>query len=338
MNSKNVVLTPADWNVAENRYMAPKVNDKGAKSIMLISKQTNKMLHVATPLMMTWGIADFVDETGKSDGKFSISLNFPSEDYQTDATTELLSKFKAFEEQVLNDAVANSEIWWGEKMSKEVCKHTFFPFLKYPKNKDTKKTDYTKPPSIRAKVPYYNGKWETELYDIHSNRVFPDEEHPDRTPIELVPKQSRIAAIIKCTGIWIGGKGWGLTWKLFQGVVKPNEVASMTGRNFMPQGMIAAEEAQAPAQVQAVAPAPAAVETVFKAPAPAAPVKAAAPVPSTVVDDSDEEEEPAALAEQAAAVEEPAPEPEAEPEPEPVAAVEEAPKKVVKKVVVKRKV
>jgi hypothetical protein len=114
-------------------------------------------------------------------------------------------------------------------MSRELCKHTFFPFLKYSKNKDTKKTDFTKPPSIRAKVPCYNNKWAVELYDTNQNLIFPSED-PTQTPPDFVPKLSNIACVLQCGGIWIGGKGWGLTWKMVQGVVKPRITDSVYGR------------------------------------------------------------------------------------------------------------
>ena len=227
--SKPVVLSVSDWSTNAVKYMPPKVNDKGGKAINVISKQTNRSLHISTPLMMSWGIADFIDEKGESDGKFSISLNFPNDEYKTAATATFLEKLKAFENQVLDDAVANSELWWGESMSRELCKHTFFPFLKYSKNKDTKKIDYTKPPSIRAKVPCYGGKWAVELYDTNSNLIFPCED-PTQTPPDFVPKLSSVACVLQCGGIWIGGKGWGLTWKMVQGVVKPRISDSVYGK------------------------------------------------------------------------------------------------------------
>jgi hypothetical protein len=228
--AKPVVLSVSDWVPGSVKFMPPKVNDKGGKAINVVSKQTNRSLHISTPLMMTWGIADFVDEkTGEADGKFSVSLNFPNEEYATPATNAFLEKLKAFENQILDEAVANSELWWGETMSRELCKHTFFPFLKYSKNKDTKKTDFTKPPSIRAKVPCYNNKWAVELYDTNQNLIFPSED-PTQTPPDFVPKLSNIACVLQCGGIWIGGKGWGLTWKMVQGVVKPRITDSVYGR------------------------------------------------------------------------------------------------------------
>jgi hypothetical protein len=210
--------------------MQPKVNERGGKSINIISGQTNRSLHISTPLLMTWGISDFIDEkTGESDGKFSMTLNFPNEDYANASTREFLQKLKDFENQILDAAVKNSEVWWGEEMSREVAKHTFFPFIKYSKSKETKKIDLSKPPSIRAKVPYYDGRWAVEIYDPEMKTLFPCE-NPNITPIDLVPKLSSVACVLQCGGIWIGGKGWGLTWKLVQCIVKPKQVVSVYGK------------------------------------------------------------------------------------------------------------
>lgn len=230
--SKNtpIVLSIENWNTSAIKYMAPKVNDRGGKSINIISTQTSRSLYIETPLLMTWGVSDFVDaQTGESDGKFSLSLSFPNAEYATKKTNETLQKFKDFENQLLDDAVKNSNIWWGEEMSREVAKHTFFPFLKYTKVKDTKKIDLSKPPSIRAKIPCYNGKWAVEIYDTKSNMIFPSE-NENLTPVDFIPKMSNVACVLHCGGIWIGGKGWGLTWKLVQCVVKPREIVSVYGK------------------------------------------------------------------------------------------------------------
>lgn len=228
-SSKPIVLSSAEWIPSKVKYMPPKVNDRGGKSINMISTQSSRSLHISTPMMITWGISDFVNDNGESDGKFSISLNFPNEEYRKPATDAFLAQLKDFENQILDDAVKNSELWWGEEMSREVCKHTFFPFLKYTKNKDTKKIDPTKPPSIRAKVPFYDGRWGVEIYDTNMTKVFPSE-NTNLTPMDFVQKLSQVACVLQCGGIWIGGKGWGLTWKLIQCVVKPREIVSVYGK------------------------------------------------------------------------------------------------------------
>jgi hypothetical protein len=228
--STPMILSPSEWDTSAVKFLPPRVNDMGGKAIGVVSRQTNRSLHISSPLMMTWGINDFVNpDTGESDGKFSITLNFPNEEYSTDATKEFLNKMKDFENKVLDAAVENSEQWWGESMSREICKHTFFPFMKYRKDKETKKLDYISPPSIRAKIPKYGDKWNVELYDTDQNQIYPCDD-PDTTPPDFVPKMSNIACVLQCGGVWIGGKGWGITWKMIQGVVKPRVSDSIYGK------------------------------------------------------------------------------------------------------------
>jgi hypothetical protein len=291
--------------------MPPKVNDRGGKAINMISDQSKRSLHISTPMMMTWGISDFIGDNGESDGKFSMSLNFPNQEYAKPATDQFLQKLKDFENQILDDAVKNSELWWGEEMSREVCKHTFFPFLKYTKNKDTKKIDPSKPPSIRAKVPYYDGRWAVEIYDTQMNKIFPCE-NENLTPMDFVQKLSQVACVLQCGGIWIGGKGWGLTWKLVQGVVKPREIVSVFGKCHIKLS----NEERTIIDTQKLED-----DVVDDEPIVAStpvPATKSVPPPSTHVEDSDDEEQVVA------------PAPIVEPEPQ-----EEAVKPVVKKVVKK---
>jgi hypothetical protein len=227
--SKPIVLSVNEWKPENFKFMQPRVSSLGAKSISLISTQSNRLLHLSTPLMMTWGISDFVDEKGEGGGKYTMALNFPGDDYRSAATTEFLEKIKQFESVMLDKAVECSEAWWGETMSKEVIKHMLFPLLKYSKNKDTKKIDMTKPPAIRVKVPCYEGTWNVEVYDTKMNQLFPSEDE-SLTPLDFVPKMSNVACVIQCTGIWIGGKGWGLSWKLVQAIVKPRETQTVFGK------------------------------------------------------------------------------------------------------------
>lgn len=294
--SKPVVLSSADWSPSSVKFMPPKVNERGGKSINIISTQTNRSLHTSTPMMMTWGVADFIGDNGESDGKFSMSLNFPNDDYRKPATDQYLQKLKEFENVILDSAVKNAELWWGEEMSREVLKHTFFPFLKYTKNKDTKKIDPSKPPSIRAKVPFYNGKWGVEIYDTKENLIFPTD-NDNLTPSDFIPKLSQVACVLQCGGIWIGGKGWGLTWKLIQCVVKPREIVSVYGKCHI---QLSSEDRDAISS-QAILEDDGVEEETTPA-----------TVFSTAADDSDEEQE------------------EAEPEPEPVV-VSPVVKKVIKK-------
>jgi hypothetical protein len=74
-SNSRIIVNVDDWVPSAVRYMPPKSNYNGCKSVSIISTQSNRSLHISTPLMMTWGISDFVDEnTGET--KYSMSLNF----------------------------------------------------------------------------------------------------------------------------------------------------------------------------------------------------------------------------------------------------------------------
>ena len=197
MSSKSNVLSIPSWNTANVKYMAPKSNPVGGKSVNIISTQTNRSLTISTPFMMTWGVADYDDN-----GKFSMSLNFPNE--RNSSTDEFLKKLKDFEEQVIDEAVKNSELWFGDVATRDALKYTFFPIVKYSKLKDSKKIDTSKPPSIRAKVPQYDRKWTTEVYDTSHNLLFPCDDALV-TPVDLVPKLSDVACVLGISQLWFGG-------------------------------------------------------------------------------------------------------------------------------------
>ena len=308
-----IVLDVNAWVPEAIRFTPPKVNDKQGKSINIISNQTGRGLHISSPLLTTWGISDFVDQaTGVSDGKFSISLTFPNEEYANKNSNMFLEKIKAFEGAILNEAVKNSELWWGEKLTLDILKYSFFPIVKYPKIKGTKKSDMSKSPTISAKVPFYEkeNRWNVELYDTQGNLIFPCE-NDELTPAHFVPKLSNVACVLQCGGIWIGGKGWGVTWKLVQAVVKPKEVVSVFGKchiKLSDEDMETINNHDVEADTEA-----------SEIPAPVA-------VSNTMVEDSDEEEE---------AKPEPKPVVVAKPEPVEDVAVVEPVKKIVKKIVKK---
>ena len=323
--NKSIVLKVNDWATEAIRFTPPKVNDKQGKSINIISQQTGRGLHIQTPLMTTWGISDYVDkETGQSDGKFSLSLTFPNEEYANANTTAFLNKMKAFEENILEEAVKNSELWWGEKLTKDIVKYSFFPILKYPKIKGTKKADMTKSPSISAKVPFYEkeNRWNVEIYDTNGTMLFPCE-NEELTPTYFVPKLANVACVLQCGGVWIGGKGWGVTWKLVQAVVKPRENVSVFGK----------------CQIQLSDEDKTAIETHDENDVADVPAPVSVPI-STQVNDSDDEE-PSTPVPAPKPIEAPVPKPVEAPAPKPVEAPAPAPVEApssepVKKTVVKK--
>jgi hypothetical protein len=99
--------------------------------------------------------------------------------------------------------------------------------LKYPKDKATEEPDKTRAPTLKIKIPYWEGVFKNvEIYSENRNLLFPND---DNVAInELIGKASNVATIIQCGGIWVANGKFGVTWKLFQAVVKPK--TSLSGK------------------------------------------------------------------------------------------------------------
>ena len=229
-SSASKFIKTNEWDTKANRYMQPKMSDRGLKSVNIISTQKNKKLSIQLPLLTTYGINDYTDQaTGVSDGRFSINLFFPGDERATEEGMTALEKLKEFEQQVINDAVANSEAWFGKKQTREITEYGYFPFLKVGKNKDTKQPDPSRGHYFRPKVQCFNGKWEAEIFNTSKELIFPCEK-PNFTPMDFIPEKSEVACGIECKSIWIGAKGWGLTWSLKQCIVIPNQQEYSSGQ------------------------------------------------------------------------------------------------------------
>ena len=195
----------------------PKVNASGGKNIALFDRNARTGLKISTPLMTCWGINenDF-DGTGKK--TYDMSLQFPSAEYANPDTSAFLDNIKRLEIFIKEQACANSKAWFGKVQSAEVVEAFWTPMLRYPKDKATGEPDYTKSPTFRVKLPFFDGKFKFEIFNVKGELVFPKEEV---NIMDVVPKVSEVKTILQCGGIWFAGGKFGVTWKPFQIVVKP---------------------------------------------------------------------------------------------------------------------
>mgnify|MGYP001332124182 CR=1 FL=1 len=224
------IIDATKFNANEDySYTKPKVNASGGKSIGIISNKTKKALYLSTPLMLTWGVNEFIDEkTGRK--SYDMSLQFPKDEYNTDEVNKFLKNMKDFESKIKADAIVNCKEWMNKsKMSAEVVDALWTQMLKYPKDKDTGDFDYNRPPSLRIKFNYWEDEWKCELYDMEQKQIFPNEE--GLFPNDLIPKATNVATVITCGGLWNANGKFGVTWKLLQAVVKPK--ASLKGQCYI---------------------------------------------------------------------------------------------------------
>ena len=218
-----MVIPGASFNpLTDMKYTKPKVNSVGGRSVGIVNAKTSTVLNLSSPLMLTWGVNDFTDDkTGKV--SYDLALQFPNEGFETPATKKFIANMAAFEKKIKEDAIANSKEWFSKpKMTADAIDALWTPVLKYPKNKDTLEADMTRAPTLKVKLPFWDNTWkELELYDTDMQPIFPDPMTPALSPKDLIAKGSHIAVSIQCGGIWFANGKFGVTWKLFQAIVKP---------------------------------------------------------------------------------------------------------------------
>ena len=114
MNAQTMMIDGVNFT-PENTvtYTKPKVNASGGKSVGILNSSTKKGLYLSTPLMLTWGINEYVDEqTGKR--TYDMSLQFPKEEYGSETLTKFLDNMRTFEAKLKADAIKNSKEWMNK--------------------------------------------------------------------------------------------------------------------------------------------------------------------------------------------------------------------------------
>ena len=227
-SAESNVASGLSFKISDIDITAPKLNKSGGKSSNILYKPTKKGLYFNFEVpMLTWGASMFKDQqSGKE--TYDMSIQFPRKDYSSPETDILLSKFQELEKYIKSEAIRNSMAWFNKKtMTPEVIEALWTPMLKYTKDQQTGEADMTKAPTLKVKLPFWEGKFNCEIYDPTGTMLYPDDKSCS-TPMDLIPKGVNIVAIIQCGGLWFANGKFGCTWRLFQAVVQPKP--SMKGR------------------------------------------------------------------------------------------------------------
>lgn len=229
-NTDTMIVFGPEFNPEQDTiFTKPKINPSGGKNVGILYGPTKKSTYISTPLMMTWGINEYTDDrTGKK--TYDLALQFPREqdaNYSAD-TREFLSSLQAFEAKIKADAIKNSKEWMNKaKLTESVVDALWTPMLRYPKDENGD-PDMSKMPTLKVKVPYWEGVFKTEMYDMNERVLFPDPTDEKITPLTFIQKNTNIALVIQNGGIWFANGKFGTTWKMVQAVVQPK--ATLRGK------------------------------------------------------------------------------------------------------------
>ena len=228
-SAQQLFVKAKEFTPSQVTYDAPQTNKRGGKSVNL--RLNGQPIVLQVPMMLTWGVNEWVDEQNGS-VKYDMALQFDPQ--KSDSQDKFLAAMKEFEEKVKNDAVTNCKKWFGKKMSREVVDALMYPMLKYRKNKETGEPDYTANPTMKLKVPFWEGRYNVEIYDMSRQPLYlppkfgkgaegnkANGQDATSTPVDFVPKAAHVKGLIRCNGMWFAGGKCGVTFQLVQIQVRP---------------------------------------------------------------------------------------------------------------------
>ena len=227
----NSIIDGTDINTGLFMYSAPKAHESGGKVVNVYNKLSKEALAISTPLILTWGAQEGLDQAKKPTGKFTMSLQFPTTEYSNPDLENFLTSMRGLEAKIKADAITYSKEWFGKTITNpEIIEEKFNIMLRHPKVKGTEELDLSKPPTLTVKLPCWKGTWKSEIYDEDGEPVFiSGKVNPHLSPLDYIKKQTQVACVIQCGGIWFVNGKFSITWNLKQAVVqKPKE--SMEGK------------------------------------------------------------------------------------------------------------
>jgi hypothetical protein len=201
-------------NLSLGDRKAVEIEKQGKKQVMghkayVNYGRTKKLtLQSALSMRVPFGLNVFEAEGG---GQPKYSINIAFDDLATsDEVRAFHDAIQAIDEFVFEQAVANSETWFGKKKSRDALEENFTRSIKLNK-KDPAKYAPTMKVNLRKQR---DGSFEAKLFDVKG------EPYPDMPIEDILAKNVQVTAAIDCADVWIGANGkFNVRWNVTQLVV-----------------------------------------------------------------------------------------------------------------------
>lgn len=193
-NTNEIVIDELDFS-------KPKQNSMGGQHIFVNIPNTiqeESKIRLQTPLCkVPFGINEYKN-------KYNLDLQLTDENMKEFLTT--------FDSKIIKTATQNSFSWFKKSMHESIVKELF---------KSQMKQNGKYPPLFRVKIPMKNNEFDGKVFNNKQEEI----------SIHNIEKGCKVQAIIENTGIYFVSKDFGVTWKVIQLKVFPNE--KLTGYAFV---------------------------------------------------------------------------------------------------------
>ena len=273
----------ASNTVTATNFSTNKVSFSQVKTLDFGGKQAyvnydGGMFIMQTPsCSLPYGMSAF-DKAGPV--KYSVELSLRGYN-EPGKMKQFYDAVNSLDEFMIDQGVKNSRAWFKSDLSRDVIKAFYTPMIRFTKDKDGNPKPY--PPTIKTAL---RQKRDSQEFDI---KCFDDkrQEYKGIPLEELLVKGALATCLIQCTGVWIAGSKYGLSWKAVH--VRVDNLPITSGKfNFVEDG----EElkSSAPAMVEDEEEEEEEEEEAVPVPVKRSVIAAVVPVAQTVDDEADDAE------------------------------------------------
>lgn len=239
------VVNVTKISASDIQFAEPRRNKNGGVSIGF--KYNNQNVQFRIPLVSFPGGLQ-VKENPNKDGSVTLSYNLAAslnggDPYGVERSTDMSDTAKLynflieFQERVIKTAVEQSSKWFGKKRSEDSIRDSFNKFVSVSVDKtdDGWVPNGKYPPSLRMKLPVYDGKVAMEAIDNEENDMLLTADNLT----SVFPKGSSAKLVLQAQ-IYMVGQSFGVTWKPTYAQVYQRKRA--TARDFFRRDEDDAEE------------------------------------------------------------------------------------------------
>ena len=225
------VINVTKINASDIQFADPRKNKNGGVSIGF--KYNNQNVQFRIPQVTFPGGLN-VKENPNKDGSVSVSYTMAAsmnggDPYGVEKSTETTETAKLYnfmlelQERVIKTAVEKSPSWFGKKRSEDSIRDSFNKFvsLSVDKTDNGWVPNGKYPPSLRMKLPVYDGKIAMEMIDSDDNDIVLTTEN-----LSTVFSKGSAAKLVLQAQIYMVGQSFGVTWKPTYGQVFQRKKAS----------------------------------------------------------------------------------------------------------------
>lgn len=202
--SASQIIRYSDINVNDITF-GPLVKTKTGRKMVNVLHRGTPLVFQTPAMHSPYGLSEYKDE--KTDAVQSIVFDGS---FGTDSPdlTKFQGIMEGLEAKLLETASSSSVEWFGEDMD--------IPFMKKAKmfkSQIKKHPEGKYPPTLKIKIPVYDNKVQTKVYDSDRNQVDTD----------YIQKGAKVTSIVEIRSVWLIDNSFGVTIKAHQCKVQPNQ-------------------------------------------------------------------------------------------------------------------